>query len=70
MVQVFRRAQSNFVTGAFPLRGLDKNAQYTVTELGASKTRTLSGNELMRDGLMVTVTTKPGAATLTYEKQR
>jgi alpha-galactosidase len=68
MVQVFRRAGSNFLSGAFPLRGLDKDARYTVTELGSQTTRTLSGGELMKDGLVVTIAQKPGAAILIYEK--
>jgi alpha-galactosidase len=69
MVQVFRRGGSNFLTGAFPLRGLDKDAQYKITELESGTVRTVSGTDLMKDGLIVTIPHKPGAAVVTYEKK-
>ncbi len=68
MVQMFRRAASSFLTGAFPLHGLEADADYAITDLGTGKTWTAPGQELMASGLVLTVAEKPGAAILTYEK--
>jgi alpha-galactosidase len=68
MVQMFRRAASHFLTGAFPLHGLEAGANYQFTDLETGKTWTAPGQELMASGLVLTVAGKPGAAILTYEK--
>jgi alpha-galactosidase len=68
MVQVFRRQDSPFVAAVFPLRGLDLAASYTIRNVDTEGSQTLSGAELLQNGLPVKIETKPGAVIYTYEK--
>jgi alpha-galactosidase len=70
IVQVFRRPGSPFETARFPLRGLDPEARYSVTDLDAPAVRQYSGRELMGRGLEASVATRPGAVVLRYSKVR
>ncbi len=69
MVQAFRRSNSLFVTARLPLFALESDARYTVINIDEPETRMeFSGNELMRDGLPVTMNGKPAAVIYLYEK--
>ena len=68
MVQVFRRGESPYESARFPLRGLEPDAQYTLTDLDSGRTQQLAGRQLMQEGLVVTIPQRPHAAVLLYEK--
>jgi hypothetical protein len=67
-VQVFRRAECPEETLSLKLQGLDPNAKYEMENLDDAGKQTLSGKELMEQGLPVTVKDKPGAALFIYRK--
>jgi len=69
MVQVFRRGESCYESARFPLRGLDVNARYTVTNLDGGRAQELTGRELTSPGLKVSLEKRPSAAVLSYKKQ-
>jgi alpha-galactosidase len=68
MVQVFRRAESPYLSAQVRLRGLDPAGDYTVTDLDEGQPRSMSGRELLDPGLTVTIPSRPGAALLTYKR--
>ncbi len=69
VVQAFRRPDSNFEAGRFKLRGLDSAARYAVTDLDRpDEAQTLTGEELMKRGLLVTIRERPGALVITYKE--
>jgi len=69
VVQVFRRPNSIYESARLPLRGLDPEAQYTVTNLDEEKPQQVSGRELIEKGPLVNVPTRPGAAVIIYKKR-
>jgi alpha-galactosidase len=69
MVQAFRRPNCPYTSAAFPLRGLDPNAQYSVTDIDAKTTVVVDGKTLMSDGVNVSAPKRPNATVLLYEKQ-
>jgi len=69
LVQAFRRPDSNFEAGRFKLRGLETAARYVVTDLDRpDEAQTLTGEELMKRGLLVTIREQPGALVITYKQ--
>ena len=68
MVQVFRRPASPFEAARFPLRGLQVNARYTVTNLDAAGSVEFTGRELMGQGLAVTLKNRGEAAVIVYKR--
>jgi alpha-galactosidase len=69
MVQVFRRANSAYVTAQLPLHALDANAKYAVTNVDEPDKRLeVSGKELVENGLVITMQEKPSAAVFVYER--
>jgi alpha-galactosidase len=68
MVQAFRRDKNNEPSKNLPLRGLDPAARYEVTDLDAQKPTTVSGTELMQQGLHVEIKAERGAAIIIYKK--
>ncbi|MBN2311710.1 MAG: NPCBM/NEW2 domain-containing protein [Candidatus Hydrogenedentes bacterium] len=70
MVQAFRRASSVYMTAQLPLRGLDPDARYVVTNVDEPENpMEFSGRELVTQGLPVTMQDKPGSAVYLYEKR-
>lgn len=69
MVQAFRRPECVYPTASLLLRGLEPAASYRITDIDTASVQTLSGKALMEEGLAVTVTKRPGAAVLLYERQ-
>jgi alpha-galactosidase len=70
MVQVFRRERSDDAARDLPLRGLDADATYEVTDLDAGVPKTVTGRQLMQKGLHVEVAAEPGAAIILYKRAR
>jgi hypothetical protein len=68
LVQVFRRKCSTQDGRVLRLQGLDGLAQVEVTDLDTGVRRKFSGQELMDQGLPITITQQPGAALLTYRR--
>jgi alpha-galactosidase len=68
MVQVFRRAESPYESARFVLRGLEADAQYTLTDLDSGQMQQLAGRQLSQEGLLVTLPKRPQAAVIRYEK--
>jgi alpha-galactosidase len=69
VVQAFRRDASDYETARFPLRDLDPNAHYRVTDLDHDDQPQLHrGRELIDRGLRVTLPTRPTSALLIYER--
>jgi hypothetical protein len=66
VIQAFRRPQSAEEAARYKLRGLDPQARYAVTDLDTGRAQTLTGRELMDDGLHVVIKAQPGAVVLTY----
>jgi len=67
IVQLFRRPECTCATANITLRGLDPKTRYEVTNFDISPAGTMTGRELMEDGLEVTIAKQPGAAILMYQ---
>lgn len=70
MVQAFRRDKDDEPSKKFLLRGLDGAANYEITDLDAQKPTTISGRELMQQGLPVEIKAEREAAIIIYKKVR
>jgi alpha-galactosidase len=68
MVQCFRRSGNEESTKDLQLRGLDPAAIYEVTNLDLKVPITVTGRNLMQQGLHVEIQDKPGAAIVLYKK--
>ena len=68
MVQVFRRPDSPYESARFTLRGLDPAAWYSVTNVDAGRKTEMSGRELKKDGLLVSLRRRPSSALITYRR--
>ncbi len=68
MVQVFRRAASVYRGVDLVLRGLDRDARYTVADLDSpEKSCEMTGADLLDKGLPVDITAGPGSKLFTYK---
>jgi alpha-galactosidase len=68
MVQAFRREKSIFEAGRLKLQGLDPTARYAVTDLDTDRTQSVTGRQLMEEGLLVAINDLPGSALLAYAR--
>ena len=68
MVQAFRRPESPIEEVRFRLRGLDAEAQYTVSNLDMPNEIQISGQDLKVAGLPVLIKDRPGAVIITYRQ--
>ncbi len=68
VVQAFRRESSMYESARLPLRGLDAQATYEVTDLDVNTPQRISGRELMDKGLLVSLANSPAAAVVVYKK--
>ncbi|HOX56920.1 MAG TPA: NPCBM/NEW2 domain-containing protein [Candidatus Paceibacterota bacterium] len=67
MVQVFRRAGSNYESARLQLRNLDPLASYVVADLDdPAAARELGGRELLEHGLLIAAPGQPSARIITY----
>ncbi len=70
VLQAFRRAQCDDGSRTFRLQGLVPSAHYEITNLDCPGNKVRSGRELMKQGLVVQISEKPGAAIITYRAVR
>ncbi len=70
VIQAFRRVKCGQDTLSIHLHGLDPTAQYELTNFDVAGSTRSSGKELMGKGVTVEITEKPGAAIITYHRQR
>lgn len=70
VVQVFRREKSAYESARFPLRGLDRDARYTIRDFDRPDTFEMTGAELTDGGLAVILPGCPKAAILVYTRCR
>ena len=68
LVVALRRPESPYQSARFPLRGLDEQGNYQVTDLDTGERRSLTGRALVREGLEVRMKTKPDSALVMYER--
>jgi alpha-galactosidase len=67
MVQVFRRAGSNYESARFRLQGLSPEARYLVTDLDQPMAaKEFNGRELVEHGVQISMPDRPSARILTY----
>ena len=69
VVQAFRRADCIYEAARLKLRGLDPDADYTISDLDASGSLKRSGRELMTRGLRVQISDRPGSAVIAYKRR-
>jgi len=65
-VQVFRRAMTNQAAFTLPMKALQPEVTYRLTEQFTGKTRLLTGRQLTEDGLPVVIAEQPGAAIIAF----
>ena len=68
-IQMFRRLDSKYESGRFPLYGLDAEAVYTVSDYDTGNSADYTGGELMTKGLPIVIDEAPKAVILTFEKK-
>lgn len=70
LVQAFRRSASPFTAACFRLHALEEGATYQITDFDhPRRTCTLTGKELLENGLPVNMTEAPQAVVFIYRKQ-
>lgn len=67
-IQAFRRENCDTESLTVKLRGLNPHARYRVKDLDSSRAFILSGKQLMKNGLAITLPDKASAAIFVYEK--
>ncbi len=70
MVQVFRRADSPYISAQFVLKGLDASAEYRVVNAGTGSSSVYTGKKLMGEGFTASIKAMPGATTYIYTKRQ
>lgn len=69
VAQAFRRAESIYEAAQVKLRGLEATARYRLTNLDQPEAaQEISGANLMKDGVRLTIPEQPGAVVLTYQR--
>ena len=68
VVQAFRRSGSYYESARFPLRGLDPDGRYTITDVNTGQSREQTGRELAVEGLEVSPGKRASAAVLLYRR--
>jgi alpha-galactosidase len=70
LVVVLRRPKSPYESARFPLRGVEANGTYLVTDLDTGARQKQSGQALLEAGVGAVISTRPGSALLTYKRQK
>ena len=68
VVQIFRRDASPYESVHFPLRGLESQATYQITDIDTGVVVKAAGGELMGKGLSVSIAERPKAVVLMYKR--
>lgn len=69
VAQVFRRRESIYESARLRLQGLEPDKKYRVEDLDGKRPRRLSGEEMMRSGLVLKVPEAPSALILVYQEE-
>ena len=69
LVQVFRREKSDETDRRFPLRGIEPSVRYVVENLSDKSRLVLSGEDLLKAGLPVSLQNRPAAAVMHYWRE-
>lgn len=70
MVQAFRRIDSPYLACQYRLRGLSPDAQYQYWQIDSPESRSsVTGRELLEQGLQVVINDRPGATIILYALQ-
>ncbi|HPS02009.1 MAG TPA: GH36 C-terminal domain-containing protein, partial [Candidatus Sumerlaeota bacterium] len=68
LIVALRRPQSRYEVARLPLHELDPAATYRVTNLDTHEETKATGQELLEQGLRVSISEKPGSTLLIYKK--
>jgi alpha-galactosidase len=68
VVQAFRRDKTEAPTANLRLHGLEPAATYEVSDFDTGTPKTVSGLDLMQQGLQVAIKEKPGSAIISFKK--
>ena len=68
-MQAFRHAGSPYESIRSPLRGLEPDAVYTLTNFDVPDTTEMTGRQLTEQGLSIVLKDKPGSAVILYKKK-
>jgi alpha-galactosidase len=68
LIVACRRSGSPYETAKLSLRGLDGAARYEFVNLDSREKSTFAGDVLHRDGLEISLKSRPGSALLTYRR--
>jgi alpha-galactosidase len=69
IIAIVKRRLSEFTQAIFPLKGISASIAYTVTNLNNGEVQTLSGNELIEKGFVVTLVNRPDSAVFRYQRR-
>jgi alpha-galactosidase len=69
-IQAFRRSQNVEPTATLRPRGLRPKAHYLLTDFDSGISRSMSGMELLQQGLPVEIRAKPGSTVIRYTETR
>ena len=69
VLQVFRRPQSPSDSMRLKLRGLDPLATFRLRNYDDPGVMLCRGDALLAEGLLVSLPTRPGSVTISYEKE-
>jgi alpha-galactosidase len=69
VVQAFRRPESPYESARLRLAGLDPAATYELKDADQDGSITMGGRELLDQGLLVTLKSRPAAAIITYRRR-
>ena len=69
LIVALRRPDSPYENARFRLRGLNPNASYLITNLDTGAQQWRPGAELLRSGVAVSISEKPGSALITYAQE-
>ena len=70
LVQAFRRPKSVYESARLKLRGLDAGETYVLKNFDAEGTTKHTGRDLMENGLVVTIGSRPAAVTILYRRAK
>jgi alpha-galactosidase len=68
-LQLFRRSECIDSAHTFKLKGLDAGAQYELKDFDSTTPITMTGKDLMNQGLPITIPSKPGAVVIVFSKK-
>ena len=68
LVVILKRPSSNYSQASFPLKALERNAFYEVTDLDSAKTQIIPATELTGKGLDARLLKRPDSVLMRYQK--